>query len=174
MAFWINNYGCQPYPRHGHLSVNQLKNQSYCQGLYPTFNPHKLIRYLSYICFLFQFGSVCKNEYLTVCPCTITCLFSNPRLNWNNYTISNMWRASSIIGITLFVGQPSQLFKRSFQLGSYFCSQMDCELQVGYKFFNNLLYTYSGQKCLPWVIFGWKPGCTVDIFTIQTVTNNEI
>ena len=30
MAFWINIYVCQPYPRHGHLSVNQLKNQSYC------------------------------------------------------------------------------------------------------------------------------------------------
>ena len=25
MAFWINIYGCQLYPRHGHLSVNQLK-----------------------------------------------------------------------------------------------------------------------------------------------------
>ena len=34
MAFWINIYGCQPYPRHGHLSVNQLKNQSYCSWLY--------------------------------------------------------------------------------------------------------------------------------------------
>ena len=34
MPFWINIYGCHPYPRHGHLSVNQLKNQSYCQGLY--------------------------------------------------------------------------------------------------------------------------------------------
>ena len=29
MVFWINIYGCQPYPRHGPLSVNQLKNDSY-------------------------------------------------------------------------------------------------------------------------------------------------
>ena len=29
MAFWINIYVCQPYPRHGPLSVNQLKNDSY-------------------------------------------------------------------------------------------------------------------------------------------------
>ena len=34
MAFWINIYGCQPYPRHGPLSVNQLKNDSYHQALY--------------------------------------------------------------------------------------------------------------------------------------------
>ena len=26
MAFWINIYGCQTYPRHGPLKVNQLKN----------------------------------------------------------------------------------------------------------------------------------------------------
>ena len=26
-------YGCHPYPRQGHLSVNQLKNDSYCQPL---------------------------------------------------------------------------------------------------------------------------------------------
>ena len=25
MAFWINIYECQPYPRHGHISVTQLK-----------------------------------------------------------------------------------------------------------------------------------------------------
>ena len=34
MAFWINIYGYQPYPRHGPLSVNQLKNDSYRQALY--------------------------------------------------------------------------------------------------------------------------------------------
>ena len=34
MAFWINIFGCQPYPRHGPLSVNQLKNDSYHQALY--------------------------------------------------------------------------------------------------------------------------------------------
>ena len=35
MAFWINIYGCQPYHRLGPLSVNQLKNDSYCKpGLY--------------------------------------------------------------------------------------------------------------------------------------------
>ena len=101
------------------------------QLTYPTFNLQINQIFIIHF-FLFQFGSVCKNEYLTVCSCTTTCLFSNPRLNWNNYTISNMRRASSIISFTIFVGQPSQLFKRSFQLGSYFCSQMDCELQVGY------------------------------------------
>ena len=25
MVFWINIYGCQPYPRHGPLKVNQIK-----------------------------------------------------------------------------------------------------------------------------------------------------
>ena len=34
MPFWINICGCQLYPRHGHLCVNQLKNDSYCQPLY--------------------------------------------------------------------------------------------------------------------------------------------
>ena len=34
MAFWINIYGCQPYPRHGSLKVNQLKNHSFRQALY--------------------------------------------------------------------------------------------------------------------------------------------
>ena len=33
MAFWINIYGCQPYPRHGSLKVNQLKNHSFRQAL---------------------------------------------------------------------------------------------------------------------------------------------
>ena len=28
MAFGINIYGCQLYPRHGHLSVNQHKTQA--------------------------------------------------------------------------------------------------------------------------------------------------
>jgi hypothetical protein len=23
MAFWINIYGCQPYPRHGHLHISK-------------------------------------------------------------------------------------------------------------------------------------------------------
>ena len=32
MAFWINIYGCQPHPRHGPLSVKQLKNYSYRYG----------------------------------------------------------------------------------------------------------------------------------------------
>ena len=32
-SYGILDYGCQPYARHGHLSVNQLKNQSYRQGL---------------------------------------------------------------------------------------------------------------------------------------------
>ena len=30
MAIWINIYGCQLYPKHAHLSANQLKNDSYC------------------------------------------------------------------------------------------------------------------------------------------------
>ena len=30
LAFWINIYECQLYPKHGHLSVNQLKNDNYC------------------------------------------------------------------------------------------------------------------------------------------------
>ena len=34
MAFRINIYGCQPYPKHGHLWVNQLKNHSFRQALY--------------------------------------------------------------------------------------------------------------------------------------------
>ena len=34
MAFWINIYGCQPYPRHSPLSVNQLKNDSYRWAMY--------------------------------------------------------------------------------------------------------------------------------------------
>jgi hypothetical protein len=29
MAFQINIYGCQLYPKHCHLSVNQLKKGSY-------------------------------------------------------------------------------------------------------------------------------------------------
>jgi hypothetical protein len=29
-GIWINIYGCQPYPRNGHLWLNQLKNDSYC------------------------------------------------------------------------------------------------------------------------------------------------
>ena len=29
VAFWINIYGCQPYPRYGPLKVNQLKNDSF-------------------------------------------------------------------------------------------------------------------------------------------------
>ena len=33
MAFWINIYECQLYPKYGHLSVNQLKNDRYCQAL---------------------------------------------------------------------------------------------------------------------------------------------
>ena len=37
MAFWINIYECQLYPKHGHLSVNYLKNDSYCQALYFIF-----------------------------------------------------------------------------------------------------------------------------------------
>ena len=36
MAFWINIYGCQPYPRYGPLKVNQLKNDSFRQALYQT------------------------------------------------------------------------------------------------------------------------------------------
>ena len=34
MAFWINIYGCHPHPRHGPLSVKQLKNDSYRYALY--------------------------------------------------------------------------------------------------------------------------------------------
>ena len=30
MAFWFNISGCQAYPRHGPLKVNQFKNDSYC------------------------------------------------------------------------------------------------------------------------------------------------
>ena len=75
---------------------------------------------------------------------------SNPRLNWNNYTIGNMWGASSIISFTLFVGQPGQLFKRSFQLGTYFCSHMDCELQVGYNFVNKKWLYLVSKIVLPY------------------------
>ena len=34
MAFWINIYGCQSCPRMTICVVNQLKNNSYCYGLY--------------------------------------------------------------------------------------------------------------------------------------------
>ena len=34
MAFWINISGCQTYPRHGPLKVNQLKNNKYRSALY--------------------------------------------------------------------------------------------------------------------------------------------
>ena len=32
MAFWINIHGCQPYPRHGPLKVNQLENDKLSLG----------------------------------------------------------------------------------------------------------------------------------------------
>ena len=50
MAFWINIYGCQPYPRHGSLKVNQLKNHSFCQALYSVNNfvTPKASKYVSY------------------------------------------------------------------------------------------------------------------------------
>ena len=34
MAFWINIHGCQPYLEIAIYVENQLKNDSYCQGLY--------------------------------------------------------------------------------------------------------------------------------------------
>ena len=34
MAFWINIYRCQLYSKHGHLSVNQLRDDNYFQALY--------------------------------------------------------------------------------------------------------------------------------------------
>ena len=37
MAFWINICGCQSCPRMTICVVNQLKNDSYCQGLYKDF-----------------------------------------------------------------------------------------------------------------------------------------
>ena len=39
VEFWINNHGCQPYPRSGHYVLNQLKNYSYLYLQDSTANP---------------------------------------------------------------------------------------------------------------------------------------
>ena len=68
MAFWINIYECQLYPKHGHLSVNQLKNDSYCKALYHSFRSCMQLKYFSFLdLFSFRFKSLfvsCKDEKL--------------------------------------------------------------------------------------------------------------